>query len=254
MNHSHGAGRACRAATPKPRLVASPLLGALITTVTAAFSGMASPAIAAATDPQFCAEAQRRIGAVTIPVRNVMHQDYESFVKSKAGISPLETQQYSEPPVTPGGMSARISCKMKTADHIRAVYGRAAAAAAEDRNACRELNRQTILSVWAQLPAGQRTRVTVPPSRFLLHADENRIMGSGWIEPYSHVYAGDNGVVHVRAKALLVEWDDWRWKLAPERFRGAHYCHLITPEYTRALMLGELQAPEVQPASVTPPG
>jgi hypothetical protein len=214
----------------------------------------ASPSTSAAADPQFCAEAQRQIGGVTVPVRNVVHRSYESFVKSKTGVAPLETQQFSDPPALPGGISARISCKMKTADHIREVHGRAAATAIEDRNACRELNRQTILSVWAQLPAAQRARVAVPPNRFLLHADENRIMGSGWVEPYSHVYAGENGVVHVRAKALLVEWDDWRWKLAPDRFRGAHYCHLITPEYTRALMLGELTAPELPPESAPPTG
>ncbi len=234
------------------RLLACLLPGALL--ALGAGATAAAPPVGAVADPQFCAEAQRQIGGVTIPVRNVVHTGYGSFVKSKAGITPLETQQFVEPPAAPGGVSARISCKMKTADHIRAVHGRAAATAVEDRNACRELNRQTILTVWARLPAAQRARITVPPNRFLLHADENRIMGSGWIEPYSHVYAGNNGVVHVRAKALLVEWNDWRWKFAPDRFRGAHYCHLITPEYTRALMLGELKAPDLAPASAVPPG
>jgi hypothetical protein len=210
----------------------------------------ASPASATTRESQFCAEAQRETAGVTIPIRNVVHRDYDSFVKSKPGIAPLETQQFSLPPATRGGVSARISCKLKTADHIRAVHGPAAALAPEDRNACRELNRRTILSVWARLSAAQRATVVVPPTRFLLHADENRIMGSAWIEPYSHVYAGNNGVVHVRAKALLVEWDDWRWKLAPDRFRGTHYCHLITPEYTRALMLGALRAPPLSRAAV----
>lgn len=212
------------------------------------------PTAIASADPRFCAEAQRQVSGVRLPVRNVVHRSYESFVKSKPRVDPLETQQFSQPATVPGGVSARISCKMKTADHIRAVHGAAAALAPDDRNACRELNRQTILSVWARLPAPQRARVAVPPNRFLLHADEVRLTGSSWTQPYNHVWADDGGHVHVRAKALMALWDDWRWKLAPDSFRGTHYCHLITPDYTRALMLGELQAPPLAPARPTPPG
>lgn len=215
-------------------------------------STAATPPATAAADPDFCAEAQRQTTGVTLPVRNVVHPDYASFVESKPGVAPLETQQFSEPPAAGARISARVSCKMKTSDHIRAVHGATAATVADDRNACRELNRATILSVWARLPAQQRARVAVPPNRFMLHADENRITGSSWTEPYNHVW-GQGGQVHVRAKALLVLWNDWRWKLAPDRFRGTHYCHLITPEYARALMLGQLRAPPLTPAQPEPP-
>jgi hypothetical protein len=203
----------------------------------------ALPAEAAGADPQFCAAAQRQIGAVTIPVRNVVHRDHESFVLSKPGVAPLETQQFSEPASTPGGVLGQISCKMKTADHIRAVHGAAAAGAQDNRNACRELNRQSIRAAWEGLSTTQRAGVAVRPSRFLLHADDVRMTGSSWTQPYQHVWATADGEVHVRAKSLLALWEDWRWKLAPESFRGTHYCHLITPAYARALMLGELQAP-----------
>jgi hypothetical protein len=207
---------------------------------------------AAAADPNFCAEAQRQTTGAALPVRNVVHPDYASFVESKPGITPLETQQFSEPPAATGSVSPRVSCKMKTADHIRSVHGANATRVDDDRNACRELNRDTILSVWARLPAGQRVRVAVPPNRFMLHADENRITGSSWTAPYNHVW-GEGDRVHVRAKALLVLWDDWRWKLAPDRFRGTHYCHLITPEYARALMLGQLRAPRLSPRTAVQP-
>lgn len=238
-----------RQATPpqlwRPQLAA---LGALLVLL----GGGTAPSAGAAADPNFCAEAQRRTTGVTLPVRNVVHPDYASFVESKPGITPLETQQFSEPPSATGGVSPRVSCKMKTADHIRSVHGASATRVADDRNACRELNRDTILSVWARLPAQQRARVAVPPSRFMLHADENRITGSSWTAPYQHVW-GEGDRVHVRAKALLVLWDDWRWKLAPDRFRGTHYCHLITPEYARALMLGQLRAPPLSPQTAVQP-
>ncbi len=238
MTDGHGIPVACRRtrARIRLRLVALGLSGFAVATP-------AVTAVTAVTDPQFCAEAQRQIGGVTIPIRNVVHRDHTAFVLSKPAVSPLETQQFSEPASTPGGVLGQISCKMKTADHIRSVHGPAAAAATDDRNACRALNRQTIRSAWAGLSAEQRAAVAVRPSRILLHADDVRMTGSTWTQPYQHVWAGDDGQVHVRAKSLLALWDDWRWKLAPESFRGTHYCHLITPWYARALMLGELQAP-----------
>ncbi|MEZ5458174.1 MAG: hypothetical protein R3E65_02210 [Steroidobacteraceae bacterium] len=250
MDHSHG-----QRATPggfAGRARAARLLWPAVMLGLAA--GAAPSAAVAATDPRFCAEAQRQVSGVTLPVRNVVHRSYESFVKSKPRVDPLETQQYSQPARGPGGVPARISCKMKTADHIRAVHGASAALVDDDRNACRELNRQTILTVWARLPAPIRASVAIPPNRFLLHADEVRLTGSSWTQPYNHVWADDAGQVHVRAKALMALWDDWRWKLAPDSFRGTHYCHLITPEYTRALMLGELRAPPLAPDRPDPPG
>lgn len=197
------------------------------------------------TGPQFCAEVQRRVAGTQQPLRNVVHESFESFVKSKPSVQPLEPQQFVEFADPAHTQPRRISCKLKTADHINAVYGDGAAAADENENACREINRATVLAVFRDLDPGARARLAVPPHRFMLDGDENRIMGSGWIEPYPFVYAGADGAVHLHAKALLVFWNDWRWKLAPDRFRGTHYCHLIAPEYARALMTGELSAPAV---------
>lgn len=195
------------------------------------------------TSPQFCAEVQRRVAGTQQPLRNVVHETFESFVKSKPSVQPLEPQQYVEYADSERTQPRRISCKLKTADHINEVYGNGAAASEESENACREINRATVLAVFRSLDPGTRARLAVPPHRFMLDGDENRIMGSGWIEPYPHVYAGADGAVHLHAKALLVFWNDWRWQLAPDRFRGTHYCHLIAPEYARALMTGEVSAP-----------
>jgi hypothetical protein len=195
------------------------------------------------TGPEFCAEVQRRVAGTQQPLRNVVHDTFESFVQSKPSVQPLEPQQFVEYADADRTQPRRISCKLKTADHINAVYGSGAAATDESENACREINRATVLAVFRGLDAGARARVAVPPHRFMLDGDENRIMGSGWVEPYPFVYAGAEGTVHLHAKSLLVFWGDWRWKLAPDRFRGTHYCHLIAPEYARALMTGELSAP-----------
>jgi hypothetical protein len=211
-------------------------------------AGVAPSPAFGSTNPDFCIEAQRRSAGVSIPVRNVIHTDFEAFVESKPGVDPLETQQYVEYADGDRSKPLRISCKLKTADHIRAAHGAAAASAVENPNVCREINRATILEVWRRLDATTRATAAVPPQRIMLDGDRNEIIGPRWIEPYPFVYAGDAGTVHVRAKALLVHWDDWRWKIAPASFRGTHYCHLIAPEYARDLMLGRATAPTTAPA------
>ncbi|MEN9527809.1 MAG: hypothetical protein RLY56_1760, partial [Pseudomonadota bacterium] len=35
----------------------------------------------------------------------------------------------------------------------------------------------------------------------------------------------------------FAEWEDWRWKMMPESWRGNHYCHLVSPEEIRRQML-----------------
>jgi hypothetical protein len=232
------------------RAASGPIAGILVAACLSLCAGtagaqpsLASDAVFTATTPQFCAEVQRRVAGTQQPLRNVMHDEFQSFVKSKPSVKPLEPQQYVEYADASRTQPQRISCKLKTADHINAVYGNGAAATQENDNACREINRTTILAVFRALDPGTRGRLAVPPHRFMLDGDENRIMGSGWIEPYPFVYAGMDGAVHVHAKALFVLWDDWRWQLAPDKFRGTHYCHLIAPEYARALMTGEVSAP-----------
>jgi hypothetical protein len=228
--------------------ILAPALLALASASRALQAGVPSLPAFASTNPDFCVEAQRRSAGVSVPVRNVIHTDFEAFVDSKPGIDPLETQQYVEYADGERSRPRRISCKLKSADHIRAVHGAAAASAVENPNFCREVNRATILEVWRGLDAATHSAAVVPPHRFMLDGDRNEIMGSRWVEPYPYVYAGAGGTVHVRAKALLVNWDDWRWKIAPASFRGTHYCHLIAPEYVRELILGKATAPTGSPA------
>ncbi|MCS6947512.1 MAG: hypothetical protein NZM12_07850, partial [Steroidobacteraceae bacterium] len=96
------------------------------------------------------------------------------------------------------------------------------------------------------LTAAELRRARFNPDTVMLDGDDVRVIGSGWIEPYEFAYIGNGGHLHLFAKALHVDWTDWRWRLAPERFRGALYCHLAAPEYIRALMLGEMTAPQRQ--------
>ncbi len=198
----------------------------------------ATPRSPVVTSDQFCVAVQQRMAGTTRPVRNVVHTDYAAFKKSKPQVNPLETEQFAQYEDETRTRPMRISCKTKTADHINAVYGPGSAAG--DLVSCKEINRSTIMGQWTRMALGERQRAKWPPWRVMLDGDDIQVMGSGYLKPYRFVYLGDDGLPHVLAKGLLAEWDDWRWKLAPERFRGTHYCHLLAPEFARRLMLGEI--------------
>ncbi len=200
----------------------------------------AEPGGLASTHDDFCAVVQRRFTTTTLPIRNRVHTAWEPFVESKPGVQPLETQQY----VTGGdGVPLRISCKTKTADHIAAVHGRGSLAGTPaPALSCRDINREIVLAAWRGLDAAQRAAAPLPPTRLMLDPDRLRFTGSGWVSDYAMIYAAADGSVHVQAQALHADWEDWRWKLAPESWRGTRYCHLIAPEHARRLMLGEVAA------------
>jgi hypothetical protein len=195
------------------------------------------PIMQALTHEGLCAEVQRYLAGTAKVARNIVHTDYESFVKSKPSASPFETQQYV---MYESGMQRplRVSCKTKTADHLKEVYG--AGTADGVRRSCRDVNRGLVLAAFAAMTPAERGRVKFRPSRVMLDGDD-RVVGPGFVRPYAFAYEGTDAMPHLRARELYVTWSDWRWKIAPERFRGTHYCHLVAPEYARRIMLGEIQ-------------
>lgn len=184
--------------------------------------------------PGFCAEAQRRLTGTTLPVTNMVETAFEPFKKSKPAVQPVRTHQFLE--ADAAGRPLQLSCKTKSADHLRSVHG--AAAAAGDRS-CRELHRDMVNEVWRALTPAERARAPHPPWRVMLDADTESYMGSSWLKSRAEATRGADGRLHLRSGGLFAEWEDWRWKFMPESFRGNHYCHLVAPERIRRLMLGE---------------
>lgn len=208
--------------------------------------GVTTPAIAAdfaATDltvsaPEFCSVVQRRLEGTTMVSANVNHPDYEAFQQSKAEVQPLRTEQfieYRDPTAKADPM--RISCKVKTADHLNEVFG---AGTAKESGSCEMIHREMAAAVAASLAPGA---AKIAVTDIVFDADDIKYMGSQWVSPYQYVYRDAAGKIHLKSKALLVNWTDIRFKLAPDRFRGAHYCHLIAPEYLAKLMTGAATAP-----------
>ncbi len=196
----------------------------------------------------FCAEAQARISSVKPRAINTVHTDYDAFVKSKPAIRPLETQQYAW---YTSGASPRlrmISCKMKTADHIRTEYG---ADQSGDEGSCSILLRDTLTSVRASFTARERGRLKFGgATRVVVDDDALNSMGPIWLEPYAIAYAAPDGALHLQSKGMRNDWLDPRLANTPPQFKGTRYCHLIAPGYLRALLLGEVP-PEIPPPAAT---
>jgi len=210
-----------------------------------------SPAADAALDRShagFCAEVQRLLVPTALPVGNALQRSKDSFKTSKAAVSPLGTQQFVE--VAADGRPRAVSCKTKTADHLRAVHGIAAAPGpVESPRSCRDVQRAVVLQVWAALDAEQRADAAYAPARILLAADTLSYTGSAWLSTPAAAWVGSDGRLRMRASALYAAWEDWRWKVMPQSFRGNHYCHLVAPERIRGLMLGEERADPQSPAA-----
>lgn len=233
-------GRAPAPAAPAPAAAL-----ALLLLLAALPAGLPTAAAAdetaglARTHDAFCAVVQRRFTGTTLPIRNALHAEWQPFVESKPAVQPLETQQYV---VRAGGQPLRISCKTKTADHIRAVHQDRKIERPPAASSCRDVNREIVLAAWRSLGPAQRAAAPLPPTRLMLDPDRLRYTGSGWVSDYPMLYAAADGSVHLQAQALHADWEDWRWKLMPESWRGTRYCHLIAPEHARRLLLGEVTA------------
>jgi hypothetical protein len=208
-------------------------------------------AAAAGTSPRLdhthagsCAAVQRRLIDTPLPVVNVIETDFEAFKRSKPSVRPLRSHQFLRRDAA--GRPVELSCKTKTADHLRSVYGTAGAGTAD--RACRHLHREMVNGVWRSLTAAQRDGAAFPPTRVLLEPDALSLTGSSWVRSQAAAWRGADGRLHLRSAALFAEWEDWRWKVMPESWRGNHYCHLVAPERLRRLMLGE------EPPAGTDPG
>jgi len=115
------------------RLASRPAL--LLVTAAAAFgllllagcatpgAAQAPPAVPPVTNDQFCIAAQAHVTGSKVTAVNSVYTDYQAFLDSKPAPRPLATRQYVWFEDAARSQPRMISCKMKTADHIRVEYG-----------------------------------------------------------------------------------------------------------------------------------
>ena len=194
-------------------------------------------------DSVFCAWAQQVAAGTSLAANVVTHTVYEEFVKSKAATSPLTVQQYWSNPVDgPDGPARVVSCKMSTAERINHAYPSAteggAPTAAGDQT-CDAVHRQVLAVVLNGIP---RDKLAVPADSLRVDEEELTYIGPLWLKPwpFQPLYRDDGGLLHIRSRGLKVPFA-W-WIPMPDRFKGAHYCHLIAPDFLEAVLRGAVPA------------
>ena len=185
---------------------------------------------------EFCSEVQRRLVDTTLPITNVLEKDYEAFKLSKPAVAPLRTHQYV---VRNERLDIlQISCKTKTADHLRSTHGASTARdPALTPRSCSDIHGAMVRDIWQAMGPGEKASAKIRPAQVMLQTDQVSYTGSSWIKTKAEASLGADAKLRLRASALFAEWEDWRWKVMPQSWRGNHYCHLVSPEEIRRRML-----------------
>ena len=189
----------------------------------------------------FCQQAQYLLTDTHLRAGNIVHGDYDAFVKSKAQINPLTTQQLVAYLDAERREPRMISCKLKTVDNVIAEFG---GDAAGTEGSCRDIHELVVRELLAGLPEQDVRQVIVDDDLVVdINADPGAALGPEWLKPHTLVYLGSDGKLHIRAKEFRVDWGDARFAAAPPQFRGIHYCHVIAPAYLRRLVTGAVPLP-----------
>ncbi len=223
---------------PARRFALSALASLLLGACAATPPAMPLARGSATTGATFCGDAQRHItGSRVVPV-NVVYTDREAFVISKASARPLETRQFSTHEDAARMKPKMVSCKMKTADHIRTEHGADQAGADQS---CASINQRSLEAVQASLTREERRRLRFGgrAARIVVEPDEVVDNGGDWLKPFEIAWVDGQGALHLKAKGMNKGWLDPRHASAPVQFRGVRYCHLVAPEYLRRTLLGD---------------
>ncbi len=200
---------------------------------------------------EFCSEAQKVMARTSLQAENVVIARQDEFGPSKATIRPLSTRQMNLYLDAGGTQLLQISCKMKTADHLRTEYG---ATAAGEEGLCADVNRRTLAGVLQTLSAAERRRLRFKRgTAVVFDAEQVTTNGFEWLAPYPLAWQGADGALHIMSKAQRNDWLDARYFAADPKFRGTRYCHFIAPDYLRRILLGELTVGTTAPPPLGAP-
>ncbi len=217
--------------------VAAITMAATLTPMAA--SSQTAPTLAQArqpsTSPQFCIWVQQGLASTTQVGENTIFDDMPSYRHSKPSIKPLRLYQV----VTyAGSMPIVVSCKMKTAAHLRATYG---ASAAGDQLFCPDIARMLQQQAADELRSENNTDAAARVMEFIIDRDEPFISGQAYLKDFRTIYRGADGTTHVASPGLYQDYDSWITMFLPEFLKGQSYCHLATVESLKAIATGQSQ-------------
>jgi hypothetical protein len=138
-----------------------------------------------------------------------------------------------------GGPAEVVSCKLKGTDHLAEVVGQQNVVTGLS---CRDFNRQIFAEQAAALRAEGQEPV-LDPGLLVFADDEEANRGTQWLSPmpWQAVHRDGQGAVRIQGKAMTSPLKSWT--PIPKAWKGMFYCHLVAPEYARALLSGEVEPP-----------
>ena len=184
----------------------------------------------------YCLEAQRVVTRTEHPVKVIIHEDFNAFVKSKAVIEGPTIQQYNW--MDAAGKVVGISCKLKNADHLNLEFGEGTAG---PDGLCQDMNSAVFRLIGPAIDEPAYHTVTFDLNETVINEAEPGMVGPDWLAPYEATSLGTDGALIIRSKGFIVNFTDPRFAQAPARFRGVHYCHFVAPEHLAALLQGKAE-------------
>ena len=183
---------------------------------------------------QFCVVVQKILASTELEGTSTLFTDMPAYRASKPSPDPLMIYQvvtYAEQ------RPIMVSCKVKTAAHLRATYGEAAAG---EQRFCPDVTRLVRAQAVAELQA-EDPAAAAKATAFLIDENEPYITGQSYLAEFALSYVADDGTVHINSPGLFQNYDHWITWFLPDRFQGQSYCHIASVDYMKALATGEME-------------
>ena len=198
----------------------------------------------------FCGAVQKILASTDRQGSVTLFTDMPAYRASKPMVDPLTNYQVVS---YRGDMPIVVSCKVKTAAHLRAAYGEAAAG---EQFFCPEITRRVQAQAVAELRA-TNPAAAEKAAAFVIDETEPSITGQSYLQDFQPGLLGEDGRIHFQSPGLFQNYDHWITWFLPERVQGQSYCHIPTVAYMKALATGAMEpgttVTTADDAPVTPP-
>jgi hypothetical protein len=187
------------------------------------------------TSPEFCIAVQHILANTRVEATNTVFDNMPEYRHSKPSPDPLMIYQvvtYDEQ------LPIAVSCKVKTADHIRATYGESAAG---EQIYCPTVTEMIKAEAIAELEQEGAADAVAKARAIVIDQNEPYVTGSSYLSSFELSYVGADGKIHLNSPGLQTNWEDWMFWIMPNRVRGQTYCHLATVPYIKGLATGAIK-------------
>jgi hypothetical protein len=185
--------------------------------------------------PAFCQSVQEIIANTTQQANVTVFDNMDDYRASKPEPEPLKIFQvvtYDDK------RPLMVSCKVKAADHLRAIFGEDAAGEQLTCPAVTEvISAQAITELEQEYPPEAAAKARA----FVIDDQEPHLTGRDYLADFQLSYVSEDGAIHISSPGLQTDWDNMLIWIMPNRIRGQTYCHLATVQYMKALATGAIE-------------